>query len=258
LAGSLPIIVSGGSCACQRGMTWNSTIQQCSCDYTQNFVMIKGICFDCAALSNTLGQATLSGCQCMPTLIWISSKNICDCPPGFVNMQNYCGNCSLITLPTGATVAGCQTCNYSQGFSLSRGICYACSMQKNSTATANSEGCICTNPTYMGWSSTYGGCYCAMSANYFTSFANGILSCRSCLIVAGGCSSCGRTGSTIYGNNFCTICSTLPNGNGAVVNSLCACNAGFIFNINIYPNQCTCSFIMGGYLANGICKTCSS
>jgi len=258
IAGAFPIIVSGNSCVCLHGLIWNSTLQQCSCDFTQNFWVINGACIDCGALPNTNGQATSSGCQCMPTLIWISSKNACGCPSGYVNMGTYCGSCSLITLPTGATIAGCNACNYSQGFSLSGGICYACSKQKYSTATANSGGCICTNSTYMGWIPAYGGCYCALSANYFTGIVNGVLSCQSCLKVTGGCSSCGISGPTVSGNNFCTNCSSLPNSNGTVINGQCACNAGFIFNTNIYPNQCACSFKMSGYLSNGICQTCLS
>jgi len=113
IVGALPIVASGSNCACIQGRTWNSTLQQCVCDYNQNFWLINGVCYDCAAIANTNGAASSSGCQCGQGMTWINSANKCDCPVGYVNMGTYCGSCSTITLPTGATVAGCQVCNVS-------------------------------------------------------------------------------------------------------------------------------------------------
>jgi len=253
--GALPIVASGGnSCTCIVGRIWNATQQTCVCDYTQNFWLINGVCYDCTAVANTNGAASSSGCQCGQGLTWINSENMCDCPAGYVNMGTYCGSCSVITLPTGATVAGCQVCNVSQGFFLSGGICYACSKQKYTTGAATSTGCTCTNSSLV-WVTALGSCTCTFTIGYTTTIVSGSLSCVAC---SGLSCSCGYPGTgTIYNNGICTNCVGVPNSSGVATSGICVCLPGYAFSGSVYPYSCYCSIKLGYYMSS-TCLNCAT
>lgn len=248
--------MAGNSCSCIRGYTWNSALKKCVCDYTQNFWVISGVCYDCTSVPNTNGIASSSGCQCGNQLTWIASSNKCDCPVGYVNMGSYCISCSAATLPAGATVAGCQACNVSQGFFLSGGICYACSAQKYTNGSATATGCSCKNSSLV-WVTSLRSCACSFSSGFTSTIVAGSLSCVAC---SGSSCSCGYPGTgTIYSNNICINCVGVPNSNGVALNRACVCLTGYKFTAATYPNECYCSYQLGYYIGSGSsCLSCAA